>query len=124
MHVRQYRQQPKQTSSGPQHMLGPAWLLAERICMSRSSTSEDRLHEALDLGDATSVVVHLKHFARTLHSVAMMAPAQVSVCKQSWCMQIPAWLLYCAAESLGCCLHLPFLGRQSNLLCAGVGRHF
>ena len=38
---------------------------------------EERLHEALDMGDASSVVIHLKHFARTLHSVAMMAPAQV-----------------------------------------------
>ena len=43
----------------------------------RSVTPEERLHEALDMGDATSVVIHLKHFARTLHSVAMMAPAQV-----------------------------------------------
>ena len=54
-----------------------SWSLSSGWC--RSVTPEERLHEALDMGDATSVVIHLKHFARTLHSVAMMAPAQVHI---------------------------------------------
>jgi HUS1 checkpoint protein len=43
----------------------------------RRTSPEGRLQEARANGDASSVVVQLKHFARSLHSSQLTQPAKV-----------------------------------------------
>lgn len=49
----------------------------QRLC--RGHTAEDRLKEAIRLGDATEVSVQLKHFQKCLNSSGLMQTQQL------WC---------------------------------------